>query len=297
MSRISFPNPFDAEGFWIKGNLHTHTINSDGLLTPFQTALVYQSNGYGFLSITDHNRLTNIEDLRSDFEDLILLPGEEISVGGYHLVAFNIKSEIMPADDPESVIREVHRQNGEVIVAHPYWSALMPEDLLGLDGYLGIEVYNATCDVTVAKGYSSVYWDILLHNGRFTYGFAVDDAHGGLMLGRPTDACKGWIMVKARRFDEASIMESIRRGLFYSSTGPEIHDIQVDDEKIHVKTSPAKSISFIAKNGRGRRSYALNEPLREAVYTVRGNEDYIRLEIEDERGGVAWTNPMILETR
>ena len=68
----------------------------------------------------------------------------------------------------------------------------MPEDLLGLNGYLGIEVYNATCDVTVAKGYSSVYWDILLHNGRFTYGFAVDDdAHRGLMLRGPTDACKG----------------------------------------------------------------------------------------------------------
>ena len=297
MSRISFPNPFDTEGFWVKGNLHTHTTNSDGLLTPFQTALVYQSNGYGFLSITDHNKLTDIEDLRSDFEDLILLPGEEISVGGYHLVAFNIKSEVMPADDPESVIREVHRQNGEVIVAHPYWSALMPSELLELDGYLGIEVYNATCDVTVAKGYSNVYWDILLHNGRFTYGFAVDDAHRGLMLRGPTDACKGWIMVKARRFDATSIMESIRDGLFYSSTGPEIYDIQVDDGKIHVKTSPAKSISFIAKNGLGRRFYALNEPLREAVYTVRGNEDYIRLEVENERGGVAWTNPMILETR
>ena len=58
--RIEFPNPFKAPGRWFKGNLHTHTTNSDGLLTPSQIAFLYKANGYDFLSITDHGKLTNI---------------------------------------------------------------------------------------------------------------------------------------------------------------------------------------------------------------------------------------------
>jgi len=295
MSRISFSNPFRSEGSWFKGNLHTHTTNSDGLLTPFQIAFLYHANGYDFLSITDHNKLTDVEKISERFEDLLILPGEEINIGNLHLTAFNIDAEIKPEISPQEIINEAVKQGGEVIVAHPYWSALTLKDLMDINGYLGIEVYNATCDVSVAKGYSTVYWDNMLYRERYTYGFAVDDTHGGLTLQRPTDACKGWIMVKAERLDPKSLMESLRKGLFYSSTGPEIYDIQIKDEEIHVETSPAQTINFIARNGLGRRIVALNKPLNEATYTIRGNEGYVRIEVEDGKGGTAWANAMIIQ--
>jgi len=66
-------------------------------------------------------------------------------------------------------------------------------------------------------------------------------------------------------------MNSLRNGLFYSSTEPEIYNVQIEDETINVKTSPAQSINFIARNGLGRRFFVLNKPLRKATYTIRGN--------------------------
>ena len=290
-----FPNPFRAEGSWFKGNLHTHTINSDGLLLPSQIAFLYQANGYDFLSITDHRKLTDVEELAERYENLLLIPGEEIDTGNLHLVAFNIEREIESRLSAQRIINEVSRQGGEVIVAHPYWSALTMEDLTNISGYLGIEVYNATCDLSVAKGYSTVHWDNLLYRGRYTYGFAVDDAHEGLSLQRPTDTCKGWIMVKAPKLDRESLMNSLREGLFYASTGPKIYDVQINGETIHVESSLARSVNFIARNGLGRRMFANKEPLTQASYTAEGNEGYIRIEVEDGKGGTAWTNPIILQ--
>ncbi|SMO65197.1 hypothetical protein [Fodinibius sediminis] len=48
----------DEEGFyWWKGNLHTHTLWSDGDHFPETVAKWYRNNGYHFLSLSDHNTL------------------------------------------------------------------------------------------------------------------------------------------------------------------------------------------------------------------------------------------------
>ena len=235
MVEAVFPNPFRTDGSWFKGNLHTHSTNSDGLLEPFQLAFLYRAHGYDFLSITDHNRLTDVRDLSEKFKDFLLLPGEEIHLGRsevntyYHLVALNLNDEIQPGEDPQSVIDEALRQGGEVLIAHPYWSSLTINDILGLEGYLGIEVFNTTCQVSIGKGYSTVHWDDLLVRGKFTFGFAVDDAHWHFNPHRPVDACCAWIMVKAKSLTVDSLMESLKNGLFYSSSGPEIFDVEADE--------------------------------------------------------------------
>ena len=55
------PNP--PAGRWYKGNLHTHTLNSDGDSTPFEVATWYREHGYQFLVLTDHNYLTGVAGL------------------------------------------------------------------------------------------------------------------------------------------------------------------------------------------------------------------------------------------
>jgi hypothetical protein len=42
---------------WYKGNLHTHSLWSDGDNFPELIADWYKTNGYNFLAVTDHNRL------------------------------------------------------------------------------------------------------------------------------------------------------------------------------------------------------------------------------------------------
>jgi hypothetical protein len=43
---------------WWKGNLHTHTLWSDGRDFPEMVAAWYKDNGYNFLCLSDHNRLS-----------------------------------------------------------------------------------------------------------------------------------------------------------------------------------------------------------------------------------------------
>ena len=51
-----------AQKKWFKGNLHTHTTNSDGDTAPEHVAEWYEENGYDWLCLTDHNHLTILDD-------------------------------------------------------------------------------------------------------------------------------------------------------------------------------------------------------------------------------------------
>jgi hypothetical protein len=52
-------------GRWFKGNLHTHTLNSDGDSTPEEVVRWYREHGYDFLVLTDHNFLTAVDGLNA----------------------------------------------------------------------------------------------------------------------------------------------------------------------------------------------------------------------------------------
>lgn len=93
----NFNNPFNEAGNWYKGNLHLHTTNSDGTLSPLEMIKQYQKKGFHFLSITDHNKLTEVKEPA----ELLLIKGEELDCAladdiNLHLVALNIKEEIKP---------------------------------------------------------------------------------------------------------------------------------------------------------------------------------------------------------
>lgn len=38
---MKFNNPFEKTGKWFKGNLHTHTKNSDGKFSPEEIVKIY----------------------------------------------------------------------------------------------------------------------------------------------------------------------------------------------------------------------------------------------------------------
>ncbi len=57
--RFEFADPFTAPGEWLRGNLHTHSTASDGVRSPQEVVDHYAAEGYDFLSITDHGRLTD----------------------------------------------------------------------------------------------------------------------------------------------------------------------------------------------------------------------------------------------
>src|SRR5262244_3858737 len=71
---------------WLAGDLHTHTVHSDGGLTVPELALLAARNGLDFLAITDHNTVSHHVELpgASAKYGITLLPGQEVTTNGGH---------------------------------------------------------------------------------------------------------------------------------------------------------------------------------------------------------------------
>jgi predicted metal-dependent phosphoesterase TrpH len=295
MTRIEFDNPFAAPGRWWKGNLHCHTVRSDGALSPEETARRYRALGYDFLAITDHLVISQ------PFEPppgLLLVPGAEYhTVEGappraWHFVSLGTKAPVEGAMGPmEPLLENVRRHSEFWWLAHPNWSNLAEDDLLDVPGCPATEVYNAVCERAIARGYSQPAWDRALAGRRRMNGLAVDDTHVPEEIGR------GRIMLRAEKLTLETLYDALRRGQWYATNGPEIHDVRLAGSTVSVRTSPARAVSFIARSPDGKR-FAAKEgrSIETAEYEIKGTETYLRIEVEDAEGRRAFTNPMYVSS-
>ena len=285
---------FDAPGKWYKANLHAHTTESDGKLTPAQEALHYRRQGYDVLAITDHEKVTpTAEYCASDFlclEGIEIASGHSESDGNFHVVGLGLPVGFAdrPHDHPQSTLDAIAAAGGLGFIAHPYWSCLVAHDLLGLRHCLGIELINYGCEIEIGKGVSTVHWEDLLVRGERYFGLGVDDGH---RCG--WDFYGGFTMIKAEDLSRESILAALRAGHCYASMGPLIHELQVTDEAICVECTPAAAINFFANNQQG---WCIQKedrpPLTGARYLRTGHERYVRVEIVSETGLRAWSQPI-----
>ena len=291
---VEFADPFTQPGRWWRGNLHVHSTASDGRLPPAEVARHYRDLGYDFLALSDHRLITEPPSV----EGMVVLRAAEVNSTGeahpgksLHLVLIE-PSELPPGPpaEPEELLRESLRRAPVVLLAHPYWSNLSGDDVLALSGCLGVEVYNTGCEMEIARGFAEYPWDYALAGGARLLGVAADDAHRCAW-----DAGGGWVMVKAREPSPEALVDSLRKGLFYSSTGPEIQWVSVDETGVEVACDPALRIDFVAATNRGSQVRGSpGEPIRGGRYRWRGGERYLRIQVTDAQGRRAWTNPMYL---
>jgi hypothetical protein len=290
-------SPFSLPGRWFKGNLHTHTTQSDGLLTPDQAIAWYRERGYNFLAVTDHWVLSRRRTFAPN-DGFITISGAELHGDSYHMLALGISA--LPdqglADTPQVMADAVLSQGGLPFIAHPYWTGQTSAEVAPIKGILGIEVFNSVCEKMDGRGYASVYWDDLLARGLRLTGLAVDDVHW-----KHGEEGQGFVMVRAEKLDEPSILEALRRGYSYASSGPKISDLYVTRQEdgrlaLRVCCSPCRSITFYASGPRGHRFEApAGELLDSATQPIHADQVYLRVECRDAHGGIAWTNPIFVE--
>lgn len=245
---------FLKDGGWYKGNTHLHTTLSDGALEPAAAAAIYKEAGYAFLVMTDHWVYGNHLELQSD--DFLLFAGMEMDVvvspeqGFCHHVTVmadpaqtpyhmgDTLPDIRALGDMKTMVEQMNRSGHICIYAHPNWSHIDFAEYSRIDGCIGVEVYNHICEAGAGSGYGDAYYDRKLWTRTPCFCFASDDAHGqGHTLG-------GFIGVKAAGLTHRAIMDAIRAGSFYASTGPEILDFYVEDGQVFVECSPCSDITL-----------------------------------------------------
>ena len=100
-------------------------------------------------------------------------------------------------------------------------------------------------------------------------------------------------MVKCEEFTVESMLDSLRKGSFYATTGPEIYDFYIEDGYGFVKCSEAKTITFITLSRWGKCYRDPAAKLTEASLNLSSSAYMVRVEVEDKYGNVAWSNPIM----
>lgn len=207
---------------WFKGELHCHTIHSDGDSTPLETVRKAESLGLDFLAITDHNNMTHLADLAQIDTPLILIPGYEVTTyyghwniwgdGGW--IDFRIQSE----GDLQQAIEEANRRGYLASCNHPKpygpdWA------FADVEGYACVEVWNGPWELF--NSHALAFWQKQLARGQRLSAVGGSDSHflhreHSARLGYPTTYISCDAPVSA-----AGLLRSVRAAHTFVTESPE----------------------------------------------------------------------------
>jgi hypothetical protein len=117
---------------WLAGDLHAHTVHSDGGMTVPELARFAAGRGLDFLAITDHNTVSHHPHLpaASAAHGIALVPGQEVTTEAGHANAFGSIGWIDFREPPDQWLEVTEQRGGLLSVNHPIgghvsWSAPM----------------------------------------------------------------------------------------------------------------------------------------------------------------------------
>ena len=214
---------------WFKGNIHTHTTESDGDDTPGNVVRWYRRHGYDFLVLSDHNHLTLFEyaEGRRRFKRPLTVPGEEVTLSIHegrtpiHINAIGISRVVEPIDAKETVptlqanVDAIIGAGGIASINHPNsrWS-FDHDHIKEVTGATLLEIYNGhpASNVHGAPGKASYeeIWDGVLSAGRTIFGVATDDSHHYKDFHPArSNPGRGWIVVRAEALEVEAILDGL----------------------------------------------------------------------------------------
>lgn len=310
-------SPFSTPGTFYRGNLHTHSTRSDGARTPEQVVADYRARGYDFISLTDHflpnahfrpgeDGFVTVTDTRPLHADgFVTILGAEVhgpameNGESWHILAVGLPhdfEQLRPGETGPEVARRARDAGAFVALAHPYWNAVSEVDALSVADVIdAVEVYNHGCEVEVARGHGLHQAEVLLAKGHRVGLCATDDAHFKHPRGTFVDAFGGWVMVKAASLDPADLLDALKAGAYYSSTGPQIHDVAIDGDTVRVACSPVTSIVVSGRGATFRGAHDASLVEFETTLPGRARPPYVRVTVIDAQGRAAWSNPIWID--
>ncbi len=299
--------PFSTAGRFWRGNIHTHSTLSDGVLAPQAVIEAYKNAGYDFMQLSEHfigNFDFPIADTRAfrsnNFTTLIgaELHAPETQVGElWHIVAAGLPLDFpknLDGETGEQIARRAAEAGAFIGIAHPAWSQLTIEDGRAIDCAHAVEIYNHGCAIENDRGDGWYLADQLLTEGKRLTAFATDDAHF-----KTPDHFGGWVHVKAESLDPDALLTALKAGQYYSSMGPQIHSIEMNGKEIAISCSPVDTITVLCgtsrtaiRNGRAITDASFDLAKLEKGWLLKKQSAWFRVVVIDNAGKRAWSNPI-----
>jgi hypothetical protein len=210
------PPPSICGARWYRGDLHLHTVHSDGERDLDELAAAAQAAGLDFIVSTDHN--TNAANRvwpACRTGGVLVIPGEEVTTRHGHWLAVGLAPHgwvdwrYGPSDGVfPRFAAEVRDAGGLVVAAHP--SVPLPGSAweFGFDHVDALEVWNGRWNLD--DELSLRIWQRLLRQGRRIVAVGGSDSHGAHQpVGSPQT------VVHADGLSAPAIVDGLRCGRSY----------------------------------------------------------------------------------
>jgi hypothetical protein len=214
---------------WVKGDFHSHSKHSDGVLSVEELVRNAIDRGLDFIFLTDHNKISGWETARS--ENFPLLPGVEFTTFWGHFTAFGTTryiewDRINPQKGIAEISQSVHSQGGLFCVAHPFTigdpvctgcRCIMDVDWRYVDA---LEIWAGTFSQRRHENTEALkLWRTLLNRGYRIVGLGSTDIHS--LNDIYPDVPITYVLVE--ELNLPNLLDSIRKGRVYITRGPEVN--------------------------------------------------------------------------
>lgn len=139
--------PAPAGHRWLAGDLHAHTVHSDGLATISQLAALARGRGLDFLAVTDHNTTSHHPHLPriSEWGGVVLVPGQEVTTDTGHANCFGDVGWVDFRQSADHWLATAEAREGLLSLNHPVAGELAWRQPLPRAAHL-VEAWHATWD-------------------------------------------------------------------------------------------------------------------------------------------------------
>ena len=219
---------------------------------------------------------TNRIDFRGNaakYAPYVLTTGEQIYTYVYSPIFIN------------RLIRAANAAGFLVIYNHPHYSLQTGEDFLTLEGLVGMEIHNGA---SMAWGFGddgdTARYERMLRAGHTDLiPIAADDSHDNNTEDPANELFTGFMMIKAPTLSYTAVTAALKNGDCYASQGPEIHELYVEDGRLHVECSRVREVIYRTVDRRAERRMSPGG-ITSADFKISAKSTYFRIEIVDFEG-------------
>lgn len=277
---------------------HSHLNQEDFLmLTGYEYGIVEDDPNYATTSRTVEFNIYprdphNIKQVC--FDPSVLIFAKEEVKNNIQYIGEKVKHEFT-AEFFQKVIDAAKANDCLVGINHPVYSFLDTETVFNMKGLDFLEIVNQGSCISGEDDNHYMY-DQLLRKGYRMAITASDDRHRTEIIDFPNDP-RPWTstMIKAKSLSHGDIYEAMEKGDMYTTQGPEIYELYIENDEVHMKFSNAKHVMMVTSGRRRKFTIAKeNEYLNEVVYPIPKEMEWIRMVVIDKYGRKARTRAYFL---